>query len=104
MYQHGEDQEITVDNFVFVRVPEEGIDLYAIKEMRMLRLGDTLVALFKTDEYFDEEKASKASIKLDKNKSDVKDANALKSQLHMDMNASRGGKKKKKVLQLKFLK
>ncbi|CAI2359686.1 unnamed protein product [Moneuplotes crassus] len=45
---------------VFIRVPEEGIDLYEIRENkvdgdnRILRLGDTYVTLKMTEEYFNE--------------------------------------------------
>ena len=42
------------ESVVFVRVPEEGIDLYEIKENCILKIGDTMVKLRKTDEYFDE--------------------------------------------------
>ena len=54
------------NSHVFIRVPEEGIDLYSLKEEPYLKLGDTLAYLTKTDAVFDEVETWIKSNDLDK--------------------------------------
>lgn len=51
-YAENDDYEGTVRVGTYIRVPEEGMDLYSLKDDKMVKFGDTLAGLVKSDVLF----------------------------------------------------